>query len=117
MPHFAVELPRHNSYGRLGKRYTTSAKPESGLDSGPPQSSMLQAGPQYSRSAHSIPEDVPFPCTRRVRVLMVTSSSAAVGWMPTVASNCALRALHLNQISTRSGCATWVRQSLRVHGF
>lgn len=39
---------------------------------------------------------LPVPTTCRVFVRIVTNSSAAVGWMPTVASNCALVAPHLS---------------------
>lgn len=38
--------------------------------------------------------------TLRVTLLIVTNSSAAVGWMPTVASNCALVAPHFRAIAS-----------------
>jgi len=41
----------------------------------------------------------PFPSTRRVRVRIVTNSSAAEGWIPTVESNCFFVAPHLRAMA------------------
>jgi hypothetical protein len=57
-------------------------------------SRLLQSSKLYSEAT------APWPCTLRVTDRIVTHSSAAVGCMPTVASNCALVAPHLRAMAS-----------------